>query len=94
MYQSLKHKHRNRHVISNSIVLQVMVCTSAFGMVIDQPDVEIVVRVGCPPSLEQMVQELGRAGRDCRPCRGVILCHDSDQQHAAFWCKEQSPERQ
>ena len=34
-------------------------CTSAFIMGIDQPDVEIVMRIGCPPSLESLVQEYG-----------------------------------
>ena len=39
-------------------------------------DVDLVVRVGCPPSVEQMVQELGRAGRDGRHCEGTgILTH-------------------
>ena len=28
--------------------IQVMVCTSAFGMGIDQPDIDAVIRVGCP----------------------------------------------
>ena len=74
--------------------IQVMVCTSAFGMGIDQPDVEIVIRIGCPPSIEQMVQEFGRAGRDGRPCKGVLLCQENDLQHVTFWCKEQTPERQ
>lgn len=74
--------------------IQVMVCTSAFGMGVDQRDVDKVIRVGCPPSLEQMVQEFGRAGRDGRPCEGVIFFHESDLQHAAFWCKSESSHEQ
>ena len=34
-----------------------MVCTGAFGMGIDQPDINVMVQVGCP-SLEQLVQNL------------------------------------
>lgn len=50
-----------------------MVCTTAFGMGVDVPDVEIVVRIGCPSSTEELVQEFGRAGRDGRPVKGT--CH-------------------
>ena len=30
-----------------------MVCTAAFGMCIDIPNVDVVVRIGCPPFLEE-----------------------------------------
>ena len=50
--------------------VKVMVCTSAFGMGIDQPDVEAVICIGCPPSLEDMVQKFGRAGRNGHPAEG------------------------
>lgn len=74
--------------------VQVMVCTSAFGMGIDQPDVDKVIRIGVPPSLEQCVQEFGRAGRDGRQCQGIIFFHESDLQHAKFWCEGENPDRQ
>ena len=45
-------------------------CTSAFVMSIDQPDVKIIMRIGCPPSLESLVQEYGRAGKDGWPAKG------------------------
>jgi len=53
--------------------IKVMVCTTAFGMGIDQPDVETVVRIGCPPTLESMIQEFGRAGRDGRQAKGICM---------------------
>ena len=61
---------------------------------VDQRDVDKVVRVGCPPSLEQMVQKFGRARRDGRRCEEVIFFHESDLQHAAFWCKSESSHEQ
>ena len=50
-----------------------MVFTSAFGMGIDQPDVDKIIRVGVLPSMEQLVQELGRGGRDGRQCRELCF---------------------
>ena len=46
--------------------VQVIVATRAFGMGVNVSDVDMVVRVGCPSSIEDMVQEFGRAGRDGR----------------------------
>ena len=50
--------------------VQVMVCTTAFGMGVDVPDIELVTRIGCPSSLEELVQEFGRGGRDGRQAEG------------------------
>lgn len=46
-------------------------CTTAFGMGVDVPNVDVVVRIGCPQSLEELVQEFGRAGRDGREAKGI-----------------------
>ncbi|KQP12691.1 RecQ family ATP-dependent DNA helicase [Pseudorhodoferax sp. Leaf267] len=58
--------------------LRVMAATNAFGMGIDKPDVRLVIHADVPGSLENYLQEAGRAGRDRAAARCVLLYAEDD----------------
>lgn len=59
--------------------VQVIVATSAFGMGVDKSDVQLVVHFEISDSLENYVQEAGRAGRDqSLQAECYVLFNESD----------------
>ncbi|MBK5914249.1 RecQ family ATP-dependent DNA helicase [Rhodocyclus purpureus] len=58
--------------------LRVIAATNAFGMGVDKPDVRLVIHLDTPGSLENYLQEAGRAGRDQALARCVLLYDESD----------------
>ncbi|HVA98774.1 MAG TPA: ATP-dependent DNA helicase RecQ, partial [Bacteroidia bacterium] len=58
---------------------RIIVCTNAFGMGIDKPDVRFVVHVDMPDCIESYFQEAGRAGRDEQKAYTVLLYSENDR---------------
>ena len=54
-------------------VVDRIICTSAFGMGLDVPNVRLVIHWQHPSSVEDYLQEFGRAGRDGQHSVAVLL---------------------
>ncbi len=65
-------KNKNQQDFTNGSAT-IMVCTNAFGMGIDIPNIRYVIEYSLPQSLEDLVQQMGRASRDGSYGEGIVL---------------------
>ncbi len=76
---------QERFMLGNA---RVMVATVAFGMGVDKANVRFVVHFTLPESLEAYTQEAGRAGRDGKLSRCVLLIAGSDKTNLNRWKRQ------
>jgi ATP-dependent DNA helicase RecQ len=69
-------KHIQENFISGTI--RVITATNAFGMGIDKDNVRLVIHADIPGSLENYLQEAGRAGRDQHVAECILLYDEQD----------------
>ncbi len=55
-----------------------MVATNAFGLGVDIPDIRLIIHHSPLMGLDDYVQEVGRAGRDGKKSKALLLWHEYD----------------
>ncbi len=74
--------------------IDVVVATKAFGMGIDKPDIALIVHLEMPASIEEYVQETGRAARELEQGTAVLLTTPDDCRIHKFFVKNAVPARE
>ncbi len=79
--QKLKHQMEKDFLTGKR---KIMVASSAFGMGIDVPDVELVIHFNTPISMTDYIQQIGRAGRDGRDAHCVLFYDENGDDERIF----------
>ena len=87
-----KHSQKEKREVLQKLAAddcKIVVATQALGHGIDFSDVRNVFHIGLPPSISDLIQSSGRAGRDGKPADLYVLVNENkDKDKLAFWIKQ------
>jgi len=86
--------HETRTEVQESFIggrLPVVVATNAFGMGVDKADIRTIIHYDLPGTIEAYTQEIGRAGRDRRPAKAILLHRAGDRRLQEFFIEGAHP---
>ena len=84
----------SRKEIENGLILNKWKCvvsTNALGMGIDKSDIRFIIHTQIPQSPIHYYQEIGRAGRDGKPTKIVLLYNPEDKELPEYFIKNSRP---
>lgn len=90
-------EHEERMLIQQQFMedqLELVVCTSAFGMGVNKPNTRYVIHFHYPTNIESYLQEIGRAGRDGEMSIAILLCSPLDHDLPISIIEEELPRQQ
>lgn len=74
--------------------ISLIVATNALGMGIDKSDIRTIIHFDVPSSVTAYYQEVGRAGRDGHPSKGILIYDNDDRKIQEHFIRSAQPSQE